>query len=132
MMNDASIYLRSLCFGDVYALKMIVGVYYIHASNISKALPFEFIVQNLEEKKNIYNIAKDRNIRNLDKWFKQQVFSTVVYFFSQPTVTPEGEIIINEWCNNNGLHFKFALRLKLLINTILILIRRVILKLKLR
>ena len=132
MMNDASIYLRALCYGNVYALNSIVGVYYIHSTNISKALPLDFIIENLEEKKNIYGIAKERRIPNLDKWFRKQIFSTVIYFFSQSFITDREKKSIYDWCVQNGFHFQFAIRRKLLMNRMIILVKRTIVKLNLK
>lgn len=80
MMNDASIYMRAACFGDVCMMKDWVGVYWFHETNISKNLPFEFIIENLDEKNNIYDIAcKQFGISRPD-WLLTQQMHTINYY----------------------------------------------------
>lgn len=80
MMNDASIYLRSLTQGDAYIFNRFIGVYRVHTTNISKDIPHEFILDNIKEKNNIYKIAKNTFSANLDDWLYNQILDTFRYY----------------------------------------------------
>jgi glycosyltransferase involved in cell wall biosynthesis len=89
MMNDTSIYLRALCMGDIYFLSDISGVYRIHANNISKRIPYPFIIANLNEKTAIFELIQKRKIKVSFDWLNRQLFTTIKYYIkeSQPTKT---------------------------------------------
>lgn len=80
MMNDASIYLRSLTQGDAYVFDDFIGVYRVHTSNISKAIPHQFILDNIKEKHNIYKIASSKFNINLNNWLLNQILDTFRYY----------------------------------------------------
>lgn len=101
MMNDSSIYLRALCFGDAYLLDMIVGIYVLHGSNISTALPHKFLMENLEEKKNIYHLAKAQYTCDVSKWYREQIYSSVRYYFAGTKCTAEQRREVLAWCDEN-------------------------------
>ena len=82
MMNDTSIYLRTLCFGDVYTLPDWVGVYWVHASNIGKNLPHKYIIENLDEKHNIYPIAKKLFGKSMPQWYHKQLMITINHYLN--------------------------------------------------
>lgn len=81
MMNDSSIYLRALLYGDAYILQDIVGVYTIHESNISKTISVPFLCENLEEK---YHIMKHPlcQISNKRSWWFEHYKLTYYYFIA--------------------------------------------------
>lgn len=118
MMNDMSIYLRALCYGDAYALPDIIGVYIQHKSNISKALPHSFLMENLMEKKHIWEIARTQFDRPLDEWYRTQIMSSVRYYFCGSRVTLAQKREICRWCLQNCPHTEFAL-LKALVRSML-------------
>ena len=81
MMNDTAIYMRALLEGDGYFDSNIVGAYRVHSSNISKCLTSDFILDNLNETKFVYEKCKTL-LRPLDKkWLKDEYFSKVKYYF---------------------------------------------------
>lgn len=80
MMNDASIYLRALTQGDAFIFDRYIGAYRVHTSNISKNIPFDFIIENIKEKYNIYNLASDKFKTNLEDWLLNQVLDTFRYY----------------------------------------------------
>lgn len=79
MMNDSSIYLRALLYGDAYILNDIVGVYTIHKSNISKTISLPFLYENLEEKKRILKHPLCQ-ISNKKNWWFNHYKLTYRYF----------------------------------------------------
>ena len=102
MMNDTSIYLRAACVGDVCMMKDWVGVYLVHESNISKSLPHEFILQNLDEKVNIYNIAQNKYGENLDDWLYSQLMDTIKYYLHSERISAKKFISLLGWIYKNG------------------------------
>lgn len=84
MVNDASIYLRSLLVGDAGFIDLIVGVYRIHGNNITFNLSKEFIIENLEEKIAIKKIAiNDYGYKkeDMDYWVNNNIYKTIEYYF---------------------------------------------------
>ena len=70
MINDSSIYLRSLMSnGRVYLLEDIVGIYRVHKSNVTKKLKLNFILENMNEKKKVYEFLKEYS-RYLDDFLR--------------------------------------------------------------
>ncbi|NJJ41645.1 glycosyltransferase family 2 protein [Paenibacillus apii] len=85
MLNDASIYLRSLLAGDAGFIDVVAGVYRIHGNNITFNLSSEFLIKNLEEKKTIKQMAIDLNgydVEEMNRWFNFNVYDTIFYYFS--------------------------------------------------
>ncbi len=102
MMNDASIYMRAACFGDVCMMKDWVGVYWFHETNISKKLPFDFIIENLDEKNNIYEIAcKQFNLKNRE-WLLNQQMHTIAYYLHSEKLGYFKMAKLKKWIKNNG------------------------------
>lgn len=81
MVNDASIYMRALVWGGAYIINSIIGTYRIHDNNITKYLSSNFIIENLEEKKIIRDMAKLNYIFLDINWLKIQYFLTIDYYF---------------------------------------------------
>lgn len=102
MMNDTSIYLRSACYGDVYMINQWVGCYLVHDSNISKSLPHKFILENLDEKKNIYAIARESFGANMDSWYFSQIMDTVSYYLRSEKLSFVHFASVIKWILLNG------------------------------
>ena len=102
MVNDSSIYLRALLVDDAYILNMICGVYRVHSKNITFSLNTEFIIENLNEKKKIYEEIKKREIlSNADDWLKSQIELTTAYFVKNNKISDDDFEKIIKWCENN-------------------------------
>lgn len=84
MMNDSSIYLRALIIdGKVKVNKKIIGIYRMHSENDTLNVKADFTLENLNEKKYIYNylkINKKYNF-NLKKWYNKEIEITINHFF---------------------------------------------------
>ncbi|CAH1219288.1 hypothetical protein PAECIP111892_04708 [Paenibacillus auburnensis] len=83
MVNDASIYLRALLIGDAGFIDTIAGVYRIHGNNITFNLSQSFLIENLEEKRLIRNMAIERygySKAEMNEWFNHNVYDTISYY----------------------------------------------------
>lgn len=83
MVNDTSLYLRSLLVGDALIINKVVGVYRIHGNNITFHLKKDFIIENLNEKKEIRNIAIKNNLyqkSEIENWFDYNSWFTISYY----------------------------------------------------
>lgn len=97
MMNDTSIYMRAACFGDVCMMKDWVGVYWVHETNISKDLPFDFIIENLDEKNNIYALAyKEFGVKN-PEWLLAQQMNTISYYLNSKKLSLSKFSKLKKW-----------------------------------
>jgi len=102
MMNDTSIYMRAACFGDVCMMKDWVGIYWLHETNISKCLPFGFILENLDEKNNIYELAcKQFNTSN-PEWLLTQQMITINYFLNSKRLSLPKFFKLRKWIKQHG------------------------------
>lgn len=106
MMNDASIYMRAACFGNVCMLRDWVGVYWQHGTNISKKLPFDFIMENLDEKNNIYALAKAQFAVNNPEWLLAQQMYTLNYFYKSKKLSFFKYRKLKKWIKANGGEIK--------------------------
>lgn len=103
MLNDSSIYMYALLYGDAFILEDIVGVYRIHKTNITFNLKLDFLLANLDEKKNVYN--KLKNILNLEEakeWWHNQIDITLKYYLSNTKISKKQLFILLDWCKKNG------------------------------
>ncbi|MBW4085636.1 glycosyltransferase family A protein [Paenibacillus sp. S150] len=83
MVNDASIYLRALLIGDAGFIDTLAGVYRIHGNNITFNLSQSFLIENLEEKRLIRNMAIERygySKTDMNEWFNHNVYDTISYY----------------------------------------------------
>lgn len=83
MVNDASIYLRSLLVGDAGFIDVIAGVYRIHGDNITFNLSQGFLIENLEEKRLIKQLAIQRygyTEQEMTEWFNHHAYDTISYY----------------------------------------------------
>lgn len=103
MVNDASIYLRSLLYGDVYLMSESIGVYRVHDANITKSLSSAFIIENMEEKKYINDQATRLGILTEPDWLKKQFMLTVNYYFRSSNPTLGDLVKLLAWAKANGV-----------------------------
>lgn len=84
MMNDSSIYLRSLMMGGyTFRNEKIVGVYRVHGKNDTFNVQADFTINNLKEKKKIYNYIKKHNLlENPKEWYEQEAKITICHFLN--------------------------------------------------
>ena len=102
MVNDSSIYLRALLAGDAYILDEISGIYRVHSKNITFNLKTDFIIDNLIEKKRIYDEIKQRDLlENPDLWLKNQVLLTARYFVENNNLEDRDFKSLINWCKDN-------------------------------
>ena len=102
MLNDSSIYMRALLTKPAYIMEDFVGVYRVHDKNMTFNLKLSFLIENLQEKKNIYEIIKSENILpEPEKWFYEQIMLTADYYvrYSKPCESDFRTLI--DWCNDN-------------------------------
>ena len=81
MVNDVSIYLRALLFGDAFLMDDLIGVYRIHGTNISKSLSSDFIVENLDEKLHVFKMGLENGTITDRLWLKKNYDVTLEYYF---------------------------------------------------
>ena len=110
MVNDFVIYMRSLLQGDAYILEDTIGVYRIHGNNISNRIKADFILENLKEKKKIYDlIISKRLFEEYDKWWQNQILITVGYYVYESIPSIKELYRVNRWCkmnSNNNIDIK--------------------------
>ncbi|MBR4618655.1 MAG: glycosyltransferase family 2 protein [Bacilli bacterium] len=106
MMNDSSIYLRALTSSNkVYVNEKIIGMYRIHSKGMSFNVNCDFLIKNLDEKKIVYNLIKEKEIfSNYDQWLEKQVELTVKYYIGGTLPNKENLHKVYTWvidnCNN--------------------------------
>lgn len=92
MVNDVSIYLRSLLVGDAGFIDQIVGVYRVHGNNITFNLSSKFIIDNLEEKYKIKQVAISKygyDIEEMDTWMNYNAYTTAVFYITNSAKNPK-------------------------------------------
>jgi Glycosyltransferases involved in cell wall biogenesis len=111
MVNDSSIYMRALTACKFsYIMSDIIGIYRIHSTNITFTLSAEFLIENLEEKKNIYDlIIKKELFKEVDLWLFLQAKLTIFYFISG--VKPKFNELIKllKWTKHNLKKYKYRM-----------------------
>lgn len=103
MVNDSSIYLRSLISrGKVYFYNNIIGIYRVHSKNITFNIKSDFLINNLIEKKKIYDIITSKKIIDDPKeWLYQQVKLTYIYYLDGTNPSKNDVDKVIEWIRNN-------------------------------
>ncbi len=104
MVNDASIYLRSLLVGHAGIMESIAGVYRIHGNNITFNLSKEFLVENLVEKKILKRMAVEQygfNQKEIDDWFQYTVYTTISYYFYNSAKEANDFKYVYDWIEEN-------------------------------
>jgi len=112
MMNDSSIYLRSLLLGDAYFMRDLIGTYVVHGSNISTNLSVDFIIQNLKEKKFVYDFAVETKARELKiEWLSNQMWVTLKYYLLGNAVNFTDLFALTRWMSENKIPAEHCLLL---------------------
>lgn len=104
MVNDASIYLRSLLIGDGGFIDIIAGVYRIHGNNITFNLSQSFLIENLEEKMLIKRMAIERygyNAKEMNQWFSHNVYDTIFYYLMNSAKSPGDFEAMYQWAHDH-------------------------------
>lgn len=105
MVNDSTIYLRALLSGNAYILDTISGIYRVHSKNISFNLSAEFVIENLNEKKKIYEEIKARKLlKEPEEWLKNQTLLTTTYFIQNNKIKEKEFNKLEKWCEDNISH----------------------------
>ncbi|MCI8362662.1 MAG: glycosyltransferase family 2 protein [Clostridia bacterium] len=116
MVNDSSIYLRALVYGNnAYAIKEPVGIYRVHSKNISSNIKVDFLKQNIEEKYIIKNMIEEKNIFNSKKWWNKQLILTLKYYIegSNPSYINIKDIC--KWCDAKYKEFNIYIKVRIYI-----------------
>lgn len=103
MMNDVSIYMRAVLYGDVFLLDDTIGIYRIHDTNISDNLSSGFIIKNLEEKRWVYNKAQELGLNLPQNWLFDNYMLTSRYFFYSNKYNLLDLIALYKWGNKYSL-----------------------------
>ncbi|MBP3635488.1 MAG: glycosyltransferase family 2 protein [Bacilli bacterium] len=90
ILNDTTIFLRALLFGDMGFINEPSAEYLVHGENISFNMSVDFIIDNLDEKYKLYKLANTNEkfkSKDLYKWFINQCDITIIYYIrgSKPT-----------------------------------------------
>lgn len=115
MLNDSSIYMRALLEKPVYLLDDIVGVYRVHDKNMTFSLKLPFLLENLQEKKNIYDIINKRHsLKQPEEWLYRQIMLTARYYvvYTRPNYKEFCTLI--KWCWNNAGKRKYKILMQLI------------------
>lgn len=104
ILNDTTIFLRVILFGDMGFIKKPQAEYLVHGNNISFNCKTDFIIDNLDEKYKVFKIVENSNKytkEELDKWLEKQLDITIIYFIngSKPNYFNFRKII--KWYKNN-------------------------------
>ncbi|MEK3695973.1 glycosyltransferase family A protein [Paenibacillus sp. FSL R10-2199] len=105
MVNDASIYLRALLIGDAGFIDTLAGVYRIHGNNITFNLSQSFLIENLEEKRNIRNMAIERfgySKAEMNEWFNHNVYDTISYYLMNSAKSHSDFKFMYSWASNHS------------------------------
>lgn len=114
MVNDASIYMRALLYGDIYVLDDIIGVYRQHNSNITNNISSSFIIDNLEEKKHIFMESKRLKLNLPMDWLKLQYQLTIYYYFTNNNYLFNDIFRISSWGHKNGCETYWSITKKMI------------------
>lgn len=107
MVNDTSIYLRSLLNGKPYFLNNIVGVYRMHGNNLTFSCSLQFIIDNLEEKYKVGILGKE--VFNLNEneyrlWMFEQFYMTIMYYLNSSKPSIRSQIILLIWIKKKSIY----------------------------
>lgn len=112
MINDTCIYLYGLLAGDVFIINSSVAAYRVHESNISKRkFALDFMKDCLDEKRRIYNIAKERQLLcDSTVWYYKHLKNSIYYFLSTSGMDIKIAFHIIIWLikYGKGVRFKFV------------------------
>lgn len=90
VINDTTIFIRSLLDGDAGFIDTVGLVYRLHGNNITYNLTCDFIIENLLEKIHIKNLGIrkfDFKSEEMDEWLDKQLNITIYYYLGNSKVT---------------------------------------------
>ena len=107
MVNDSSIYMRALLVkSKIYVIEEIIGIYRIHSNNMSFHIEADFLIENLKEKKYIYEqIVNNKLLDNPQKWFLSEILLTVKYYLDGENNKKEDINKIMMWLKQNAIKY---------------------------
>jgi len=85
ILNDTTIFLRTILYGDMAFINKPQAEYLVHGNNISFNCKTDFIIDNLDEKYKVFKIVendKRYTKEELDKWLTAQLDITIIYFIN--------------------------------------------------
>ncbi len=85
ILNDTTIFLRTILYGDMGFINKPEAEYLVHGKNISFNCKTDFIIDNLNEKYEVYKIAKQNkkfSEKDLKMWLENQLDITIKYFIN--------------------------------------------------
>lgn len=84
MMNDSSIYLRSLMVSNKASnTNKIIGIYRVHNNNDTLNVKAGFTIKNLQEKRYVYKYLKKQKVPfDLKDWYEKQIEITTRHFLN--------------------------------------------------
>lgn len=103
ILNDTTIFLRALLYGPMGFINKETAEYLVHGNNISFNCKTGFIIDNLNEKINVFKLIDKFNYskEEKEKWLKEQLDITIIYFIkgSKPNIINFLRILI--WYKNH-------------------------------
>lgn len=105
MVNDYAIYLRALTAGNIFVLPgLIVGNYRMHDSNISNNITMDFIIQNLDERKWVYDrlVEEDDNTKRVNSWWNSQMLKLLKYYTVDSNPSYRDSVKVYRWIIKNS------------------------------
>ena len=114
-MYDSSIFLRVLSQYDAFLVNEPSGIYNLSISSITKNMDYDFLVENLEEKIQIFNEVDYVK----DLWIIKQILLTIYFTLKNSNVTTNDKEKILKWALSQNIHKKVFLYLGLKIGFVL-------------
>ncbi len=107
MMNDSTIFLNAMKSGKMIIYNDPVGFYRMHSANITNSLNYKFLIDNLAEKKKIYEyLKKNKYVQNPDYWWYQQLRLTINYYLTGSKRNNKDFKVLMNWCMNNMTKYR--------------------------
>ena len=88
-----------------------IGNYCYHSNNISKNLSCNFIIENLNEKKEVSMEIKNIFTFDAEQWLYSQMKLTLAYYLGESVVSISDFIKVIKWCLVNLKSIEFKLKI---------------------
>lgn len=85
ILNDTTIFLRTILYGNMAFINKPQAEYLVHGNNISFNCKIDFIIDNLDEKYKVFELAKKNSNYaqiELKKWLENQLDITILYYIN--------------------------------------------------
>lgn len=96
MVNDVSIYMRALVYGDMYVLPECVGNYRVHGNNISSHIERDFMIANMNERLWTAKRLKGNKAQIAD-WLDNQLLFCYSYYVRGTHPSLYDNIVMIAW-----------------------------------